>query len=84
MNKKACRVVLLIEPVAFMTAVAVAVVVGSLSNDHVNGNENGKNAKVLDWQNNNSARASCFFVHSFAVTARQRRENASFHVLWTT
>ena len=57
-------------------AVAVAVVVGSLSNDHVNGNENGKNAKVLDWQNNNSARASCFSVHSFAATARQRRETA--------
>ena len=57
-------------------AVAVVVVVGSLSNDDVDGNENGKNTKVLDWQNNNSARASCFFVHSFAVTARQRRENA--------
>ena len=30
----------------------------------------------LEWQNNNFARASRFFVHSFAVTARQRPENA--------
>ena len=27
-------------------------------------------------QNNNVARASCFFVNFFAVTARLRRENA--------
>ena len=32
--------------------------------------------RPLDWQNNNSARASRFFVHLFAVTARERRENA--------
>ena len=32
-------------------------------------------------QNNNFARAAHFFVHFFAVTARQRRENAWFHVL---
>ena len=30
----------------------------------------------LNKQNNNSARASRFFVHFFAVTARLRRENA--------
>ena len=35
-------------------------------------------------QNNNFARASRFFVHSFAVTARLPRENAYFYVLWRT
>ena len=30
----------------------------------------------LDWQNNNPARASRFFLHFFAVTARLGRENA--------
>ena len=35
-------------------------------------------------QNNNFARASHFFVHFFAVFARLRRENASFHVLYRT
>ena len=42
--------------------------------------------KRLNTQNNNSARASLFLVHFFAVTARLRRENAEFHVLrrtWT-
>ena len=42
---------------------------GSLSND--DGNENGKKTKQ---QNNNLARASHFFVHSFAVVARLRSE----------
>ena len=36
-------------------------------------NENGKN-----WQNNNTACASCFFVHFFSVTARLWHENANF------
>ena len=35
-------------------------------------------------QNNNSARASHFFVQFLAVTVRLRRENAYFHVLWRT
>ena len=30
----------------------------------------------LDWQNNNSARASRFFVHFFIVTARLQRESS--------
>ena len=38
--------------------------------------ENGKKAIDFDWQNNNFARASRFFVHFFAVTARLRRESA--------
>ena len=38
----------------------------------------------LDWQNNNSSRASRFFLHFFAVTAWLRRElNAYFQVLWS-
>ena len=36
--------------------------IGSLSNDS-DGNENGKKAIGLDWQNNSSSRASRFFVH---------------------
>ena len=48
---------------------------GSLNNDDGDVNENGKKIKGLDWQNNNSASASRFFVHFFAVTARPQREN---------
>ena len=32
----------------------------------------------LDWQNNNFARASRFFVHFFAVPAQLRREMTKF------
>ena len=49
---------------------------GSLSNDDGDGNENGKKAIGLDWQNNNFARASRFFVHFSAVVARLQRETA--------
>ena len=49
--------------------------IGSLSNDDGDVNENGKKPIGLDKQNNNSARASCFVVHFFAVTARLQREN---------
>ena len=49
---------------------------GNLSNDDGDVNENGKKAIGLDWQNNNFARASRFFVHFFAVTARLQRETA--------
>ena len=35
----------------------------SLSNDDGDGNENGKKAMGLNWQNNNFARASRFLVH---------------------
>ena len=34
---------------------------------------------ALDEQNSNSR-----LIHFFAVTARQRRENTKFHVLWRT
>ena len=42
---------------------------GTLSNDDRDGRENGKKAIGLDWQNNNFARTSRFFVDFFAVTA---------------
>ena len=51
-----------------------------LNNDNGDVNENGKKAIGLDWQNNNFAPTSRFFVHFFAITARLRRENAKFHV----
>ena len=52
-------------------------IIGSLSNDDDDVNENGKNTIGLDWpKNNNFARASSFFVHFFAVVARLRRESA--------
>ena len=41
-------------------------------------NKNDKKAIGLDWQNNNFARASRFFVHFFAVAARPRRELPNF------
>ena len=44
---------------------------GSLSNDEGDGNENGNKVIGLDWQNNNFARASRFFVDLFAVAARK-------------
>ena len=49
---------------------------GHLSNDDGDVNENGKKAIGLDWQNNNFARASRFFVHFLAVVARLQRESA--------
>ena len=58
--------------------------IGSLSNDDGSRNENGKKAIGLDWQNNNSARVSRFFVHFLAVVARLRRKSAYFHVLSRT
>ena len=57
---------------------------GSLSNGHGDGNENGKKAVGLDRQNNNFARASRFLIHFFAVVARLQRESAQIHVLWRT
>ena len=49
---------------------------GSLSNDDGDGNENDKKAIGLDWQTNNTVRASRFLVHFFAVAARLQRESA--------
>ena len=54
----------------------IVFILGSLSNDDGDRNENGKKTIGLDKQNNNFARASRFFVHFFAVLARLRRENA--------
>ena len=47
-----------------------------VSKDDGDGNENGKKATGLSLENNNFARASRFFVHFFAVTARIQRESA--------
>ena len=49
---------------------------GSFGNDDGDDKEDVKKAIGLDWQNNNFARASCFFVHFFTFLARLRRENA--------
>ena len=59
---------------------------GSFSNDDDEGdsNDSAKKRNGFVKQNNNFARASRFFVHFFAVTARLRRENAWFHSLWRT
>ena len=48
--------------------------IGSLSNG--DSKENSKKAIRLDWQNNNFARASRFFVHFFPVTTRLPRETS--------
>ena len=47
-------------------------------NHEGDGNENSKEAIGLDWQNNNFARASRFFVLCLAVVAllQLRRDNA--------
>ena len=49
---------------------------GSLGNGNGNGNKNGQKAIGLEWQNNNYARASRFFVHFFAMAAWLQRESA--------
>ena len=54
-------------------------IIGNLYNDDGDDdgddNENGKKAIGLDWQNNDFARASRFFVHFFAVAERLRRKS---------
>ena len=52
---------------------------GSLSNENGDGNENGRRQKKK-----NFARVSRVFVHFFAVVARLQRETSYFHVLWRT
>ena len=51
-----------------------ALTLESLRNDDGDVNENGIKAIGLDKKNNNFARASRFFVHFSAVTARLQRE----------
>ena len=58
--------------------------IGRWSKDVGDGNENGKKPSWFRLANNNFARASRFFVHSFAFTARLRCESATFLVLWRT
>ena len=52
---------------------------GSLSNHAFDGKENWKKAIGLYHQNNNSARASLFFVRFSAVVTRLRRETSYFY-----
>ena len=52
--------------------------------DESDGNEKRQKSTRFNEQNNNFARASRFFVHFFAVTARLQRENAQLHILWWT
>ena len=52
---------------------------GALAMTSGDGNENGKKAIGLGWQNNNFARASRFCVHFLAVVARLRDETFQFH-----
>ena len=61
---------------AAAAALSPSLLLLSSSNDNGDVSEKGKTRLGLDWPNNNSARASRFFVHFFAVTARLRRENA--------
>ena len=61
--------------VTFQTAWSPFQLIGSFSNDDGDGNENNGKAIGLDKQNNNSTRASRFFVHFFAVPTRKWREN---------
>ena len=49
---------------------------GSLSNDDSDVNENSKKAIGSDWQNYNFAGASHFFINFYTVTAQLRCENA--------
>ena len=43
--------------------------------DSGDSDENGKKVIGLDWQNNNSARVSRFFLHFFSLVARLRQLN---------
>ena len=53
--------------------------IGTLRCDDSNGNETVKKNNRFNEQNKNSARASRFFVHFSAITARIQRENALLH-----
>ena len=46
-----------------------------ISNDDGDINENANNAIGLDWQKNNFARESRFYVHFYAVVVRLPRES---------
>ena len=56
--------------------VRVSVLVGSLSNDDADGNENGKKAIGLISKTTTLHVHHAFFVHFFAVIARLQRESA--------
>ena len=51
---------------AVVSSADAVVVAWELSNEDGDDNENGNKPIGLDWQKNNLARGSHFFVHSFA------------------
>ena len=51
------------------------------TNDDGDGRRTVKKAIGFYWQNSKFARASCYFVHFFAVVAPLRHENSKFHTL---
>ena len=53
-------------------------IIRTLRNYDGNGKENIKKNDRFNEQNNNSARASRFFLHFFAVPAQLRREMTKF------
>ena len=57
------------------------VTVKSLSNDNGDVNKNGKRRSRFNKQNNNFARASCYFVHLFTVAARLQRKKCRISTL---
>ena len=59
----------------FTFLVAVAVVIRDLKIRRRRRQRERHKSNRFNWQNNNFARVSRFFVHFFAVTARLRREN---------
>ena len=62
-----------------------SVILRGLSNDDDDGKENGKQPIGLDWQNNNFASASRFFVH-FNFTfcrGREHKTTTCFFFFWT-
>ena len=56
----------------------IALSLGSFSNNNSDGNKNVKKSNSFITQKNKFARASRFFVHFFAIAARQPHENATF------
>ena len=74
---------MMVSLMMMMTTTTTTTTTTMADDDHDNrelkqrqGNETGKKAIGLDWQKNNFARVSRFFVHFLAVIARLQRESA--------
>ena len=57
-----------------LAPVTVFELLGTLRNHDDDSKSGASKSNRFNEQNNNSARASCFFVHFFAFTAQLRRE----------